>query len=475
MALFLQSEIEKASKLGFTEGAKGLPAPDAKDPDLNESMFYAKAVSQLNKTGETITPKITAQGKRVAEVGSKLESVRAVIDSLHNRTSLEAQINGRLQQSLGAMVVAKKNQLLREAELNAFKLGNNLYHPASYPTDMAKHMSWVVITLAIETIVNAAFFAGANSLIFGALVAFAVSVVNLGIAFIGGIFFRGKNSVHTTIKFQGWLIFSMAWILLGGINLLTACVRSASAALLAKEIGEDPIAAIFSTPTRAFDLAIDNIAGILQGHFPFSDLSGLILLFVGLLAAVIGMWKGYAADDAYPNYGALTRSSVEADKTYSALELSLQSDAQTVADNPIKEIVDSRQTINSLKQQIGTIRKDATDLRNDWQQRVAQLTHEFESIVDVYRKSVKAVKPNPPPAYFDEPVTLPENQSIFSSLEELDSQTSKAQSEIDNFSVDALPFLAKSEQTLNNERSTLLGKIVVDHIAEITKTARQSI
>lgn len=61
MALFLQSEIEKASKLGFTEGAKGLPASDAKDPDLNESMFYAKAVSQLNKTGETITPKITAQ------------------------------------------------------------------------------------------------------------------------------------------------------------------------------------------------------------------------------------------------------------------------------------------------------------------------------------------------------------------------------------------------------------------------------
>ena len=28
MALFLQTEIEKASKLGFTEGAKGLPAED---------------------------------------------------------------------------------------------------------------------------------------------------------------------------------------------------------------------------------------------------------------------------------------------------------------------------------------------------------------------------------------------------------------------------------------------------------------
>jgi hypothetical protein len=475
MTLFLQSEIEKASKLGFAEGAKGLPSPDAVNPDLNESKFYAKAISQLNKTAEAIAPKITAQTKRIAEVGSKLGAVRAVIDSLKNRSSLEAQIDSRLKQSQSSMVEAKRNQLLRDAELNAFKLGNNLYHPATYPTDMAKHMSWVVITLAIETLVNAAFFAGANSLIFGALVAFAVSVVNLGIAFIGGIFFRGKNSVHAVIKFQGWLIFSIAWILLGGINLLTACVRSASAELLAKELGEDPIAAIFSNQTQAFALAKENIAGILQGHFPFSDLSGLILLFVGLLAAVIGMWKGYAADDSYPNYGALTRSSVEANKTYSDLEASLKLDAQTVADKPIKEIVDSRQTITSLKQQVGTIRQDAANLRNEWQQRAVQLTHEYKSIVDVYRKSVRAVKPNPPPAYFDEPVILPDDQSVSRSLDELDTQANVAHSEIDGFSLHALPFLAESEQIINNERSTLLGKIIVDHIDEITKTARQSI
>lgn len=193
MSIFLQSEIEKASKLGFAEGAKGLPAPEALEPDLNESKFYAKAVSQLNKIGETITPKITGQAKRITDVTSKLAATKSVIDALNNRSPLAAQINSRLQQSIGTMVEAKKSQLLRAAELNAFKLGNNLYHPAVYPSDMAKHMSWVVITLAIETIVNAAFFAGANSLVFGALVAFAVSTVNLGIAFICGIFFRGKT------------------------------------------------------------------------------------------------------------------------------------------------------------------------------------------------------------------------------------------------------------------------------------------
>jgi len=475
MSLFLQSEIERASKLGLAEGAKGLPPPDANNLDLNESKFYAKAIDQLNKTGEVITPKISAQTKRVAEVGSKLESVKAVVDSLHNRTSLEAQIDSRLKQSLGMMVEAKRSQLLREAELNAFKLSNSLYHPATYPSDMAKHISWVVFILAIETIVNATFFAGANSLIFGAIVALAVAAVNLGVAFIGGIFFRGKNSIITSTEFQGWLICSISWFIIIVLNLLTACVRSASAELLAKELGKDPVVAILTNQTQAFELAKQNIAGIMQGNFPFSDLSGLILLFVGLLAAIIGMWKGYAADDPYPKYGALTRSSVEANKKYKEQEASLKSDAQNVADQPIREIVDARQTINSLKQQIGVIRKDSTDLKNDWHQRLAQLTHEFDAIVDVYRKSVKAVKPNPPPSYFDERVLLPENNSINSNLTDLESQISNAQSEIDNFSIGALPFLAESEKALNNERSTLLGSIVVSHLEGVTSAARQGI
>ena len=55
VTIFLQSEIEKASKLGFTEGAKSLPAPDATDPDLNESKFYAKAVSVFNITVQKST------------------------------------------------------------------------------------------------------------------------------------------------------------------------------------------------------------------------------------------------------------------------------------------------------------------------------------------------------------------------------------------------------------------------------------
>jgi hypothetical protein len=47
--LFFQSEVEKASNLGFSEGSKGLPAPDALSPDLNETRFYAKAVNLLNE------------------------------------------------------------------------------------------------------------------------------------------------------------------------------------------------------------------------------------------------------------------------------------------------------------------------------------------------------------------------------------------------------------------------------------------
>lgn len=475
MTLFLQSEIEKASKLGFAEGSKGLPSPDATNPDLNESKFYAKAVSQLNKIAESLTPKITSLTKKVADTDSKLNATRANVDSLHNRTSLEAQIDSRLKQSIGAMVEAKKNQLLRESELNAFKLSNNLYHPAVFPSDMAQHMSWVAIALAIETVINAAFFAGANGLIVGAIIALTVSGVNLGIAFIAGWFFRGKNSVNLTVKLQAWLIFLVSWFLIVTLNLLTAAYRSASAELLSKKLGEDPIAAIFSNQFEAFQQALSNVAGILDGRFPFSDLNGLILMFVGILAAVIGMWKGYGADDPYPKYGAITRSSNAATKTYNDLESALKSDAQATADKPLMEIADARQALNSVKQQIGAARKEASDLRNDWQQKFKQINHEYASIVDVYRKSVKSVKPNPIPAYFEESVELPENTAIQQNLSDLDSQIGAVQSDIEAFSSEALPFLAGAEQELNNERATLLGNIIVAHIENLTSTARASI
>jgi hypothetical protein len=475
MTLFLQSEIEKASKLGFAEGSKGLPSPDAMSPDLNESKFYAKAISQLNKIAESLTPKITTLSKKVADVNSKLDTTRAIVDALHNRTSLEAQIDSRLKQSQSEMVEAKKNQLLRESELNAFKLSNNLHHPAVFPADMAQHMSWVAIALAIETLINAAFFAGANGLIVGAIIAFTVAGVNLGTAFIGGWFFRGKNSVNFAVKTQAWLIFLVSWFLIATLNLLTAAYRSASAELLSKKLGEDPIAAIFSNQFEAFQQALTNVAGILDGRFPFSDLNGLILMFVGILAAVIGMWKGYGADDPYPKYGAITRSSNAASKIYNDLETSLKADAQKAADKPLMEIADSRQSINSIKQQIGASKKEASDLRNDWQQKFKQITHEFSSIVDVYRKSVKSVKPNPIPAYFNEAVELPENESIHQNLTDLDFQISTVQENVESFSSEALPFLADAEQALNIERSTLLGNIIVAHIDKLTATARASI
>lgn len=476
-SIFFQSEIDKASKLGFIEGSKGLPAPDATTLDLNEAKFYATAISFLNNTAALIAPKITSLTRSVTEIGGKLETVRANVDSLQNRTSLEAQVESRLNQSFGAMVDAKRNQLLREAELSAFKLSNNLFHPAAYPANIAQHMSWVAITLAIETVINAAFFSGPSGYLHGAIIALAVAGVNLGFAFTGGWFFRDKNSVNTSSRIQGWAIFLFSWALIISWNLMTAAYRSAAAELLSKKSREDPMA-IFLTmgnQSEAFLQALSNVKGILVGEFPFADLNGLILMFVGLLAAMIGMWKGYSADDPYPRYGTITRSTVAASKAYTELEDSLRADAQIVADCPRREIGDARQTINSIKQQIGSARRDATDVRNEWQQKVTQLRHEYISIVDVYRKSVRAVKPNPSPTYFDEPVDVPDNQSMISDLAALDIQVTEMQSGIEITSDKGLPFLAASEQSLNEDRARLLGVVMNTHIDRIIQTARGSI
>ena len=473
--LFLQSEIEKASNLGFSEGSKGMPPPDATGPDLNETRYYAKAVSLLNGCASKISPKITLLSKKVSEIRNKIETTSAVIESLRSLTSLKSKIESQLEQSMGVMIEAKKNQLLREAELNAFQLTNNLHHPAHYPVDMAQHMSWVVLALAIETIINANFFAGASGLIVGAVIALTFSGVNLTLAFGTGIFFRGRNSVNSSTRLQAWTIFITSWIIIFALNLLTAAYRSASAELLSKMLEENPVAAVLISQQEAFKLALSNVAGVFSGHFPFADLNGLILMFVGLLAAGIGMWKGYSVDDPYPKYGHVTRLSAAANANYAEFEAKLKADASRVSEEPLLQIMDTRQNINSLKQQVNTVKKETADVKNEWSQNFSHLTHEYQSLVDVYRQAIKSVKPNQIPEYFKQPVLLSENSSINESLSELESNVSSSQSEVEVISNTALPFLATIEQSINNEKSTLLGSVITSYLSKVTQLARDGI
>ena len=394
---------------------------------------------------------------------------------MRHRPALSDLIDSKMQQSFGLMVDSKKNHLLRDAELNAFKLSNNLFHPATYPKDLASHMSWVLVALVLETIINASFFAGASGLIIGAMVALSVSAVNLGISFIAGVFFRDKNSISHNLRIQGWLIFLNAWFILIALNLLTAAYRSASAELLSKMLVKNPLAAVLTSQTEAFQLALTNIAGILNGHFPFADLNGLILMFVGLLAGIVGMWKGYTADDPYPKYGLITRNAVEAAKKYEALEKDLRSEANSASSEPLKDILDSRQAINSIQKQHGACTRDAKDLKNEWQQEMSKLTHEYVSIVDVYRKAIKAVKPNPAPAYFEYPVELPQNDQLLNTINELDNRLIEIKAEIEDLTLTGLPYLAEAEQLLNKERTNLLGNVLNEHLSKITQAARDTI
>ena len=399
-----------------------------------------------------------------------------VINSLKNETPLETKIETLLTQSYNLMVVAKKNQLLREGELDTFKISNSLIQPAHYPEDIAQHMSWVVIAIAVETLINAAFFAGVNGLIVGAIISLGVSGVNLGISFIGGWLFRGKNSLRISQKIQAWTIFIICWSLISIINFLTAAYRSASAELLFKNLDDNPLKAIVNNQFDAFGQALTNIAGILDGRFPFSDLNGPILLFIGLLAAVIGMWKGYGLDDAHPKYGAITRSASSASKKYNDLEQSLIIDTRTVADQQLQKITDIRQGTTSIRQQIVSCRIEVHNLKKEWQQKYNQMINEYQSIINVYRKSVMSVKPNDAPEYFhDEPVALIAQYDLNNSLVELEKQITELQIKIDGVIAQDLPVLSNYEDNIIKEKSTLLGKFVMVHINHIEKTARNSI
>jgi len=336
-------------------------------------------------------------------------------------------------------------------------------------------MSWVAVALAIETIVNAGFFKGANGIVVGAIVAFALAGVNLAISFGGGVYFRGKNSINPLSKKLAWLVFILTFSLIIPLNLLTAAYRSASAELLSKMLAINPSAAVITNQFEAFALAKSQLSGIFDGNFPFADLDGVILLFVGLIAAVIGMWKGYTADDPYPGYGHISRTAIAAEKKYIELEKKLKTETNLVSEEPLKSIIDTRQNISSLTQQVNSINKEASDLKNEWQQNFSKLLQQYQSLIDVYRKAIKSVKPNAVPDYFNQQVSLEESESINSSIVDLELEIAIVKAEVKELSDVALPFLADSEQNINNERSTVLGGVITNYLNNVIQEARNVI
>ena len=193
-----------------------------------------------------------------------------------------------------------------------FKGQNNLLREANEP-NLPRSVFWAFMIIAIEGLLNSFFFAEGSSsgLTGGYIYAFGVSFLNVGFAFLAGVlclpYLRHVNPEKKLGGILGLMFFSVACAV---IIVASALYRGAIDGLVDQENLE------FARLEKEAWLRVkENLLNINISEM-FVSLESSLLVFVGAICAIIGVWKGYSANDPYPGFGEMGKQKLEAEESF---------------------------------------------------------------------------------------------------------------------------------------------------------------
>lgn len=184
-------------------------------------------------------------------------------------------------------------QLLRD--LRYFQRKNKLERPARYEVSKLYHYGLVLTIVIVESVANAFFFAQGNELgwLGGLVQALMISVVNVGSGVaVGKFWLPEKNHIQPSRRITGLVAIPVFLLVSITFNLVAGHYRD--------HIALHPEGGVGAS-----------IGAMLSSPFSFS-FDSFMLFLTGVIASLLGVWKGYTEDDIYPGYGEIDRQYNEA-------------------------------------------------------------------------------------------------------------------------------------------------------------------
>ena len=282
------------------------------------------------------------------------------------------------------------------AAYNQFKRENRLIRDA-HGDDRLAQFAWAVAVIVLEGAINSLLFRHAFSggIAEGFIVAFFISLVNVGFAFVGGALCLryAINHCNPAIKLSG----------LGGL-LLFLSVCALTVALSAWFRGH--VEVLLDSDLPAAELAsqawTNSLLSLQVGDYwgLISSLNAFLLVFVGILCAMCGVWKGYELDDPYPGFGNMLRQKENAEEQYREM-----CEVHDVRMRKWREDCGGgmRRAENELRKATDVLRAAMRGMRHaqlacaDLPVTVAQLAG---ALLSVYRSQNSEIRRAEPPPYF---------------------------------------------------------------------------
>ena len=378
------SEVHDPEEHAYEQGRRNLPPSGALVPDAMECLIADHFENQHQVLTLRAADHIRQCHRKVAEL-------------LGERTPHAlAQLMARLQVDVTAATIAAKTSLLRRREeehagrqhLKKFRATEHITRPAEMPSSRILHLAIVAVVIVLESVANMYFFAQGSELglLGGLLQALIVSLANVGIAVATGMFVlpylnhrRPSRVAMASFGLSAFVAF------VAFFNLAAAHYRD----LLEKNFDQAMVQALPSVMRDPASLSFNS----------------LTLFGIGVLAAGLGLYKGYTADDRYPGLGRaqrryqLTRSRFEAE--VEQVRRAMIETARSVR-NETERLV--RQNAGRLAA-LGSLIEDIRGVEQRYESLRSQLEVECHHELRRYREAnqlVRDLAKHPLPAYFQD-------------------------------------------------------------------------
>jgi hypothetical protein len=388
----IAGHLQEYQQKGAAEAQKHRPSPDAVHPDANEVALRTEAERFVATEQRAFNEALGEASKTNAEIHRKLFDAEAEVQLALSDSSLSSSVDAELAADKQQLVRLVEDRIDAEVDLRAFRARNGITDPPNYPESQIYHFAIVAAFMLGETIVNAFFYQNEGGLLGGAVVALAVSFLNMASAAFLGIGFRYKNLNEPLWKVAGWSCFALFVLSAIYFNALFATFRSEY------QFIADPSDAF--AVSQAFRKASDEAFRVFVLKAHFADMMSFLLFGIGIILSIVAFRKGYTADDPVPQHSrkdkrlkaAVAAEAQKRDLIRQRLKdflLDRRTRLQSLSSEPTVLVAVANGAVAKVKQAVTALKTSTASIQRD-----------YALVLDAYRQSNLSVRGIDPPAYF---------------------------------------------------------------------------
>lgn len=370
---------------GTARGNDGLPEAVSSNPDHIE----LKAISRVEELRRKGLENFETNRRVYSERLNMSVSARMLVKTEANDSI--ARFAEEVTQWRALMVTPRERVQETYRWRSRFRELNHLYNrPAKQAASLANIIGLSLVMILLESAGNAYLFATNNPLGFlgGLIAAFLVSFINVSMSTVMGMGVRYINmkGFRNLLKKMFGLLFASAWVAFAlGYNAAIAHFRDA--------------VETESEWRKAGEMAI---ATLIENPVGLNTIESYLLFMLGFFISLIALLKGYHSSDPCPGYSKVAQDVIDARNDYID---HLEDSIAKLAEHRDEAVVALHEARDEVERQV----RDSVDalygqkaLQSNLSPFLEQCNIAANYLLSIYRDANKAVRPDDPPAYFQQ-------------------------------------------------------------------------